>query len=157
VGMCARFCADSVLSLGWTTGALSSVLPPCVSKSDAKDVVIHEKASHSESTSAPVSRECAYTDAHLAPMLALCNRHGLLQVTFPVRACYLQTAYQSVFSPVLAKYPTFSLTVWASPVDSVDRNWIAANLSASQTFVDLDTTHPIRGIERSALGLAPDH
>ena len=116
---------DAVLSLGWTTGT--------------------PVGRGGEDDNAPV-----YSAGMVAGMVAVCEAHGVVAVTFPVRARYVEASWAVAGGLRDALEGEgrrgWSLTVWSNATDGreqpvrerqVETEWIKAHLPMARAFLDL--------------------
>jgi hypothetical protein len=127
-----------VWSLGWTTGAPSHAIPlplPQTTLSTVESVI-------SSSSPSPSSPSRVWYD--VSSMLQLCRQYGIINVTFPLRLCYVPTDWTTVFEPLLSSLPYSTLTIWKGRTsmeasnEALQRQWITTNLPLQRTFIDLD-------------------
>jgi hypothetical protein len=128
ISLCLKYCPFATLSLGWTTGRLTG--------SQLRGSCYRRKCA---------SRSCflnfappppAYTQQMIDEMLTLCTKYTLAQVTFAVRAVFLPESWPQI-RQLLAANPCFSLTVFTSSQDAIDKEWLVKNLPLEKTFLDL--------------------
>lgn len=81
-----------------------------------------------------------YTSENVAEMLAVCQKHHLQHVTFPVRATYLPRSWENVTR--LLQPDGYSLTIWEGrPLSPGLAHWLRAATDPAQACYDCRDEH----------------